>query len=141
MQTKKTLSAIFVALMLCSSIMLVSFNHAQVTPLGCDLYAENNTDVYIASVNFVSSLDNKTLSNIPPSFADAGMLNFDDQDAITITVTFSQRIPRNAIARIYNMGSTNQVGTINIAAGATGGTTRIYPPIGGDAIYVIVDYN
>lgn len=142
MQMKKTLSVIFAALILCSSFVPVSSSQIQVTPTACDLFVRNNTDQDLASANFVSSLDNVTLSNTAPfGGTNAGVLQFDNADPVTITVTFSAPPSGNTIARIYNNGSGNLVGTININAGAIGGTTRIYPPIASDAFFVIVDPN
>jgi hypothetical protein len=142
MQMKKTLSVIFAALILCSSFMSVTSGQFQVTPTACDLWVQNNTDQNLASVNFVSNIDNVTLSNTAPfGGTNAGALQFDNADPVTIRVTFSAPPNGNTIARIYNNGSSNLVGTININAGAIGGATRIYPPIASDAFFVIVDPN
>lgn len=137
MKQEKTLSVIFIALIFCSSFIPVS---SRVDPTAADLYVENNMDVPLASANFVSMLDKVTLSNIAPfGGSEAGVLQFDNQDAVTITLTFGARLSRNATARIFNGGSNNQVGTITIAAGATSGTTRIYPPLASDAFWVIIN--
>jgi hypothetical protein len=137
MQIKKTLSVFFAGLILCSSFIPVSSN--QVVPTACDLYVENNTDQNLASANFNSNLDDVTLFNIAPfGGVSSGILQFDNADPVTITITFSAPLSRNTIARIYNNGSRNQVGTINIATGAIGGTTRIYPPLATDAFWVRV---
>lgn len=139
---KKTLSMIFAALILCSSFIPVPSSQFQVSPTGADLFVQNNTAQNLASANFVSNLDNVTFLNIAPlGGSNAGVLQFDNADPVTITLTFSARLSRNAIARIYNGGSTNQVGTINIAAGFTSGTTLISPPLASDAFWVIVDPN
>ena len=139
---KKTLSVIFAALILCSSFMPVSSSQLQVTPTACDLFVQNNTDQDLTSANFISSIDNVTLSNTAPlGGTNAGRLQFDNAAPVTITLTYSVPPAGNTIARIYNNGSKNLVGTINIAAGATGGATRIYPPIASDAFFVIVDPN
>lgn len=136
---KKTLSVFFAALILCSSFMLVSSSQSRVTPTGCDLWVENHTDQDLATANFVSSLDDVTLFNTAAfGGTNAGMLPFDNADPVTITLTFSAPLLGGGIARIYNNGSLNQVGTININAGAISGTTRINPPIASDAIFVRV---
>jgi hypothetical protein len=115
--------------------------HFQVTPTGCDLWVENHADQDIASVNFISNIDNVTLSNITASGGTmAGALQFDNADPVTIRLTFSAPLTNGAIAKIYNGGSNNLVGIINIAAGDTRGTIRIYPPIASDAFFVRV-YN
>ena len=138
MQIKKTLSVFFAGLILCSSFIPVSSN--QVTPTACDLWVENNTTQNLASANFNSNLDDVTFFNIAPlGGASAGILHFDNADPVTITITFSAPLTVNAIARIYNNGSTNQVGTINIAAGSTTGKTRIYPPLATDAFWVRIN--
>lgn len=130
----------FAGLILCSSFIPVPSK--QVTPTACDLWVENNTNQNLASVNFISNLDNVLLSNIAPfGGTSVGILQFDDADPVTIKVTFSAPLSRNAIARIYNGGSTNQVGTITIAAGASGGVTSILPPLATDAFFVIVNTN
>ena len=138
MKQKKTLSVIFAALVLFSSFIPVSSSHS---PTGCDLYVQNNTDVVLASTNFVSSLDDVTFFNIAPHDANSGMLHFDSQDAVTISMTLSSPLPKDAVARIYNGGHNNQVGSIDFPAGVTGGATRIYAPIASDAIWIYVDYN
>ena len=142
MQMKKTFSVIFAALVLCSSFMPVSSSQFQVTLTACDLFVQNNTDQNLASANFVSNLDNVTLFNIAPfGGTNAGILQFDTADPVTITLTLSAPLPGGAIARIYNHGANNQVGTINIAGGASSGSTRLYPPFATDAFWVIVDPN
>lgn len=140
MQIKKTLSVFFAGLILCSSFIPVSNN--QVAPTACDLFVQNNTDQILASANFNSNLDDVTFFNIAPfGGANSGVLQFDNTDPVTITITFSAPLTRNAIARIYNNGSGNQVGTINVAAGASSGTARIYPPLASDAFWVRVYSN
>lgn len=137
MQIKKTLSVFFAGLILCSSFIPVSSN--QVAPGAGDLFVENNTDQNLATANFKSNLDDVTFFNVAPfGGSNAGVLQFDNTDPVTITITFSAPLSRNAIARIYNNGSRNQVGTINIAAGASSGTVRIYPPLAFDAFWVRV---
>src|SRR5690349_799489 len=133
MQMKKTLSVFFAALILCSSFMLVSSSQSRVSPTAADLWVENNTAQNLASANFKSGLDDVTFFNIAPfGGTNAGVLQFDNADPVTITLTFSARLTRNAIAIICNGGSNNQVSTINIAAGASSGTTSIPPPLASD---------
>jgi hypothetical protein len=142
MQQKKTLSVIFAALILFSSFIPGSSSRVQVvTPTACDLWVENHTDVNLATANFVSSLDDVTFLNIAPFGGTAvGILKFDDAQPVTIRLTFSAPLSGDAVALIYNGGSNNLVGTINIAAGASSGAIRIYPPISSDAFVVRISY-
>jgi hypothetical protein len=139
MQMKRTLSVIVAALILCSSFMLVSSSQSRVSPTAADLWVENNTAQPLASANFKSNIDDVTFFNIAPfgGFS-AGVLQFDNVDPVTIFLTFSAPLPGGAVAQIYNNGSHNLVGTININAGAKSGVIRIYPPIGSDAFIVRV---
>jgi hypothetical protein len=139
MKQKITLSVIFAALVLFSSFIPGSFSRFQLYPTACDLFVENNTDVNLASADFVSNIDYVTLSNIAPKGGTlAGRLQFDNADPVTILLTFSAPLSGETIALIYNNGTNNLVGKISFTVGATSGAIRIYPPIGSDAFIVRV---
>ncbi|MBO9202575.1 MULTISPECIES: hypothetical protein [Niastella] len=111
----------------------------RLTPSALDLFVQNNINADITQVDFVSPLQTISYFNIPAGggFA-SGFLQFDDQNVITVIMTFNGTPSPGAVARFYNNQHT-LVGTIPVVTGAN--RFRLYPPIASDAILVIVDPN
>ena len=142
MQKKTTV----LAMMLLMLISLTSFTpgpsgKVNLAPTACDLWVENHTAEDLTTIEFISNLATVTFSNILANGGTNGGMNgsvlqFDDQEPVTILITFNNP-PPGAVARFYNWGSNNLVGTLNIVPGIN--RMRLYPPLASDVIKVIID--
>ena len=141
MQLTKTLSIFFLSLLFFSSFTTVTpvvpAALPQQFPNRCDVWIGNHLDVGMSEVHFLSPLEDVAFYNIAPDGGGASSVEYETTDDVTITIDFTARLPKDAVATIRYYLTPE---TVIIPAGTTTFSHRLHAIGGVGGIVVNVDY-